>query len=322
MPRFRREGLRLDQALAEELGLSRSQAQAWIQAGRVRVGGRVVQKAGHRLRGEEVEVDPPPPAQALVLPEDLPLAILYQDEDLLVVHKPPGMPTHPAPGVYTGTVVNALLGRYLEPVEADRPEEVRPGIVHRLDKDTSGVLVVARHEGALRALAQAFRDRLVYKRYLALTQGHPREGRLVAPIGRHPVDRHRMHIGGIAPRYAETEFRILAVAGPYALVEALPHTGRTHQIRVHLKHLGAPILGDALYGRPSPHIPRQALHAYELRIPHPRTGRVLEFRAPVPGDMAQAWRALGGDWPQGILLEEAPEGPGEPPHPFPDPRGV
>ncbi len=322
MHRFRREGLRLDQALAEELGLSRSQAQAWIQAGRVRVGGKPVQKPAYRLKGEEVEVDPPPPVQALVLPEELPLPILYQDEDLLVVNKPPGMPTHPAPGVYTGTVVNALLGRYLEPVSAERPEEVRPGIVHRLDKDTSGVLVVARHEGALRALAQAFRDRLVYKRYLALTEGHPREGILIAPIGRHPVDRHRMHIGGIAPRYAETEFRTLATSGPYALVEALPHTGRTHQIRVHLKHLHAPILGDPLYGRPSPYLARQALHAYELRIPHPRTGRVLEFRAPVPWDMLQAWRALGGDWPQGILLEEALEGPGKAPYPFPDPPGV
>ncbi|MFN3179748.1 MAG: RluA family pseudouridine synthase, partial [Thermus sp.] len=213
--------------------------------------------------------------------------------------------THPAPGVYTGTVVNALLGRYFPPQEAERPEEVRPGIVHRLDKETSGVLVVAKHGGALEALAGAFRDRLVMKRYLAITEGHPKEGTLIAPIGRHPVERHKMHVGGIAPRYAETDFRVLATAGPYALVEARPHTGRTHQIRVHLRHLKAPILGDAVYGRESPHIPRQALHAYELRLPHSRTGRILEFLAPVPLDMVQAWEALGGRWPENLEAEGA-----------------
>lgn len=153
---------------------------------------------------------------------------------------------------------------------------------------------MAKHGGVLGGLARAFRDRLVMKRYLAITEGHPREGVLIAPIGRHPRERHKMHVGGLAARYAETEFQVLATAGPYALVEARPHTGRTHQIRVHLKYLGAPILGDELYGRKSPHIGRQALHAYELRIPHPRTGRILELLAPVPQDMAAAWEALGG----------------------------
>jgi len=305
--RFRAEGVRLDQAVAEACGISRARAQAWIAEGRVRVGGKVVDKAAYRLKGEEVEVFPKE-ERPLVVPEDLPIPILYEDEDLLVLNKPPGLLTHPAPGVYTGTVVNALLGRYF-PVEgteglaAERPEEVRPGIVHRLDKDTSGVLVVAKHGGALEALARAFRDRLVLKRYLAITEGHPKEGTLIAPIGRHPVERHRMHVGGIAPRYAETDFRVLATAGPYALVEARPHTGRTHQIRVHLKHLKAPILGDEVYGRKSPHIGRQALHAYGLRFPHPRTGRILEFLAPVPPDMARAWEALGGWWPEGVLRE-------------------
>ncbi|AEV15778.1 Pseudouridine synthase [Thermus sp. CCB_US3_UF1] len=302
MVRFRAEGVRLDQAVAEACGVSRARAQDWIQGGRVRVGEKVVAKPAYRLKGEEVLVDPPEEA-ALVVPEDLPLPVLYEDEDLLVLNKPPGLLTHPAPGVYTGTVVNALLGRYFPPVEAERPELVRPGIVHRLDKDTSGVLVVAKHPGALEALARAFRDRLVMKRYLALTEGYPKEGTLVAPIGRHPVERHKMHVGGVAPRYAETHFQVLATAGPYALVEARPHTGRTHQIRVHLKHLKAPILGDEVYGRKSPHIGRQALHAYELRIPHPRTGRLLEFLAPVPADMVRAWEALGGSWPEGIGRE-------------------
>ncbi|TBH21356.1 RluA family pseudouridine synthase [Thermus thermamylovorans] len=306
MVRFRAEGVRLDQAVAEACGVSRARAQAWIAQGRVRVGEKVVEKAAYRLKGEEVVVFPKE-ERPLVVPEDLPIPVLYENEDLLVLNKPPGLLTHPAPGVYTGTVVNALLARHFpeEGLRAERPEEVRPGIVHRLDKDTSGLLVVAKHEGALEALAQAFRDRLVLKRYLAITEGHPREGTLVAPIGRHPVERHRMHIGGVAPRYAETRFRVLATAGPYALVEARPHTGRTHQIRVHLKHLKAPILGDEVYGRKSPHIGRQALHAYALRFPHPRTGRILEFLAPVPGDMVQAWEALGGRWPEGFL-QEAP----------------
>ncbi len=269
----------------------------------------MVVKAAYRLKGEEVQVFPKE-ERPLVVPEDLPIPVLYEDEDLLVLNKPPGLLTHPAPGVYTGTVVNALLARYFpgegaEGLLAERPEEVRPGIVHRLDKDTTGVLVVAKHGGALEALARAFRDRLVMKRYLALTEGVPREGTLIAPIGRHPVERHKMHVGGVAPRYAETAFRVLATAGPHALVEARPHTGRTHQIRVHLKHLKAPILGDEVYGRKSPHIGRQALHAYELRIPHPRTGRILEFLAPVPQDMVRAWEALGGRWPEGVLRESA-----------------
>jgi len=303
--RFQAEGVRLDQAVAEACGVSRARAQAWIAEGRVRVGNRVVEKPAYRLKGEEVQVEPPE-ERPMVVPEDLPIPVLYEDEDLLVLNKPPGLLTHPAPGVYTGTVVNALLGRYLEVPEAlpsARPEWVRPGIVHRLDKDTSGVLVVAKHPGAVEALSRAFRDRLVMKRYLALTEGHPKEGALIAPIGRHPVERHKMHVGGVAPRYAETEFRVLATAGPYALVEARPHTGRTHQLRVHLKHLKAPILGDEVYGRKSPHIPRQALHAYELRIPHPRTGRILEFLAPVPLDMVRAWEAVGGVWPEETRLE-------------------
>jgi len=304
--RFRREGLRLDQAVAEVCGVSRAKAQDWIARGLVRVGEQVVVKPAYRLKGEEVVVKPLE-ERPLVLPEDFALPVLYEDEDLLVLNKPPGLLSHPAPGVYTGTVVNALLGRYFPPPEGGvPPERVRPGIVHRLDKDTSGVLVVAKRPGALEALSRAFRDRMVMKRYLALTEGHPREGTLIAPIGRHPVERHKMHVGGVASRYAETEFQVLGRAGAYALVEARLHTGRTHQIRVHLKHLRAPVLGDELYGRKSPYIPRQALHAYELRLPHPRTGRVLEFLAPVPRDMVAAWRALGGEWPEGIALAEDP----------------
>ncbi|RDI96176.1 RluA family pseudouridine synthase [Meiothermus sp. QL-1] len=298
MVRFFASGVRLDQALAHEAQISRAKAQEWIAAGRVRVNGQVVTRAAFKLKGELVEADPPPPTPLLVAPEDFPLEVFYEDEDLLVLNKPAGMITHPAPGIYSGTLVNALLARWgLSAESAERPEFVRPGIVHRLDKETSGVMVVARHEAAHRRLAEAFAGRKVYKRYLALTVGVPREGLLSAPIGRHPVDRTRMHVGGIAARPAQSEFEVLAVAKGHALVSAILHTGRTHQIRVHLKHLQAPILGDALYGKPSPLIPRQALHAYELRFQHPRTGKYLHFTAPVPPDMLQAWAALGGSWP-------------------------
>ncbi|MFZ5992753.1 MAG: RluA family pseudouridine synthase [Deinococcota bacterium] len=314
MLRFTAQGVRLDQALAYEAKTSRVKAQEWIEMGIVRVDGKPVTKASYRLKGEWVEVEPPPERPPSVEPENVPLEILYEDQDLVVVNKPAGMITHPAPGVTSGTLVNAILGRYaelrgvlatqLEDEEApSRPELIRPGIVHRLDKDTSGVILVARHEAAHRRLSEAFQGRSVYKRYLAITVGQPKEGTFAAPIGRHPVDRTRMHVGGIAPRYAETDFEILAIAGEYALVSAILHTGRTHQIRVHLKALHAPILGDDVYGKPSGLIARQALHAYELRIQHPRSGKYLEFTAPVPADMAGAWEALGGVWPQGLRIQ-------------------
>lgn len=314
--RFSASGVRLDQALAFEANTSRAKAQEWIAAGLVRVGGKVISKPSYKLRGETVEVEPPPPAAATVAAEDIPLEVLYEDPDLIVINKPAGMITHPAPGVYSGTLVNAILGRFGldvslgESEEADelrlsapRPELVRPGIVHRLDKDTSGVIVVARHEAAHRRLSEAFAGRSVYKRYLALTVGIPLEGMLSAPIGRHPVDRTRMHVGGVAARHAQTDFEVLASVAQHALVSAILHTGRTHQIRVHLKHLHAPILGDDVYGKPSDLIARQALHAYELRLQHPRTGKYLHFVAPVPADMVRAWRLLGGVWPEDVQTE-------------------
>lgn len=316
MVRFSANGVRLDQALAFAANTSRAKAQAWIEAGLVTVGGKVVTKPSYKLRGETVEVEPPPASPASVAAEDIPLHVLHEDPDLVVINKPAGMITHPAPGVYSGTLVNAILGRFgldlslgesededALRLQAPRPELVRPGIVHRLDKDTSGVIVVARHEAAHRRLAEAFAGRTVYKRYIALTVGIPREGLLAAPIGRHPVDRTRMHVGGVAARHAQSEFEVLAVAGGHALVSAILHTGRTHQIRVHLKHLQAPILGDEVYGKPSDRIARQALHAYELRLQHPRTGRYLHFVAPVPTDMVRAWVGLGGVWPQDLQTE-------------------
>ena len=306
--RFSAQGVRLDQALAFEANTSRAKAQAWIEQGLVLVDGKPQTKASYKLKGETVEVEPPPERPASVSAENIPLEVLYEDADLIAINKPAGMITHPAPGVFSGTLVNAILGRFgLDVSEAEKPELVRPGIVHRLDKDTSGVIVVARHEAAHRRLAEAFAGRSVYKRYLALTEGIPKEGRVAAPIGRHPVDRTRMHVGGVAARYAETDFEVLGAAGRSALVSAVLHTGRTHQIRVHLKHLHAPILGDEVYGKPSPLIARQALHAYELRIQHPRTGKYLHFVAPVPEDIVRAWKSLSGTWPEDLQKDEGSE---------------
>lgn len=319
MVRFSATGVRLDQALAFEANTSRARAQEWIEAGLVWVGGKVVTKASYKLKGETVEAHPPPPIPVSVAAEDIPLRVLFEDEDLIVINKPAGMITHPAPGVYSGTLVNAILGRFGLDVllgesedaddtvrlKAPRPELVRPGIVHRLDKDTSGVIVVARHEAAHRRLSEAFAERSVFKRYLALTVGVPPEGILSAPIGRHPVDRTRMYVGGVAARYAQTDFEVLGVVEKHALVSAILHTGRTHQIRVHLKHLHAPILGDDVYGKASDLIARQALHAYELRLQHPRSGKFLHFVAPIPADMQRAWVQLGGVWPEGLMTDVA-----------------
>jgi len=302
--KFLADGERLDQAVARYAGVSRAKAKAWIEGGHVRVAGRVIAKPAYRPKGEVVVVERPVEPPPRVEPEDKPIDVLYEDEAILVVNKPPGLLTHPAPGEPRGSLVGRLLAYFGQgPVEAERLEEVRPGIVHRLDRDTSGAIVIGKTPFAQAKLAEAFKNRFVLKRYLALTQGVPREINLVAPIGRHPRERNKMAVGGIAPRYAETEIEVLkALGSAYALVEARPHTGRTHQIRVHLKHLGTPILSDPLYGKPHPAMPRQALHAYELRIPHPLTGRFLSFTAPVPRDMKEAWERLGGRWPEGIEL--------------------
>lgn len=307
--RFKAQGVRLDQALAFEANISRAKAQEWIEAGVVLLDGKPALKASYKLKGETVEVEPPPQRPASVVAENIPLDVLHEDADIIVINKPAGMITHPAPGVFSGTLVNAILGRFgLDVSEAEKPELVRPGIVHRLDKDTSGVIAVARHEAAHRRLSEAFAERDVFKRYLAITVDLPQEGIVAAAIGRHPVDRTRMHVNGIAARHAQTDFEVLERLESHALVSAVLHTGRTHQIRVHLKHLHAPILGDDVYGKASELIPRQALHAYELRFQHPRTGKYVEFVAPVPADMVWAWEQLGGVWPQGLSLEAIPQG--------------
>ena len=306
---------RLDAVVSALSGASRSQVSGWIEAGHVQVGGVVAGKASLKLRGGEVlTVQVPSPADATVAPEQVPLDVIFEDEHLIAVNKPAGMVTHPAPGVTTGTLVNALLGRMTLPEQSgfDGPDGYRPGIVHRLDKDTSGVIVVAKTVAAHARLASAFKDRETRKTYLAIAAGAWSAQAPVnvdVPIGRHPMQRQRMTVGGAHPREAQTLFTPLDTRPDghgriLTLVRAQPRTGRTHQLRVHLAHLGSPILGDTVYGRPSELIARQALHAQFLTIPHPVTGEALHLHAPIPDDLLQAWVALGGVLPTG--LEQAP----------------
>ncbi len=295
-------GERLDVAIAQALDMSRTYAKNLVDEGYVMLDGRPVGKPATKLNGAEVVTVMLPPQRPMeVDAEDVPLDIIYEDLVMAVIDKPPGMVAHPTASVRTGTVVNALLGRMQlskDKLQDPADDDYRPGIVHRLDKDTSGVMAVAKTDEAHRHLSNSFKRRFTEKEYVAIVVGAVEEGAFVdAPIGRHPVKRQQMTIGGELPRSASTHFWLLATAPGHTLVRAKPHSGRTHQIRVHLAHLGAPILGDEVYGRASSHIARQALHAHRLTLPHPHDNRPMTFVAPVPTDMVEAWLALGGSWP-------------------------
>ncbi|MFN2185264.1 MAG: RluA family pseudouridine synthase [Anaerolineae bacterium] len=286
---------RLDKFLAEQVPeLSRSEIQRLIASGQVTVDGEPA-KPSHKVRmGEEVVVLVPAEESTEVLPEAIPLEIVYEDQVLLVVDKPAGMVVHPAPGHSGGTLVNALLAHCPELASG---EDDRPGIVHRLDRDTSGLILVAKNEKARRALQRQFKERQVHKAYLALLDGHlyPAWGRIEAAVGRDPNHRQRMSVqtGG---REAITEYHVLEqfahrvgpAAGDYTLVEAEPLTGRTHQIRVHVASIGHPVVGDGIYGRRRTSLPvsRQFLHARRLGFKHPSTGQRLELEAPLPEELA------------------------------------
>jgi 23S rRNA pseudouridine1911/1915/1917 synthase len=298
------EPVRLDVFLTtSKTALTRSQAKSWIDAGRVLVDGRA-HKAGFALRGgETIVVDPPSAPPSRAEPEDLPLRILYEDDDVVAIDKPAGMVVHPAPGAWHGTVVNALLHRRL--VSRQLSEE-RPGIVHRLDKETSGVLLVARNSRAQLELARAFRERLVKKTYLAIVLGLPRppSGALEWAIGRHPRERKRMSIRSRSPRAARTRYAVLESFGALSLLRLEPESGRTHQIRVHLAATGHPVLADPLYGArtgralpargPGRAFARQALHAAAIELTHPSTGRTLRVAAPLADDMSALLAELRG----------------------------
>lgn len=273
--------------------MSRAQAQRLIEEGLVSIADGVRRKAGEKLAGgESLRIVVPVPVAAEPQPEDVPLSILYEDDDLIVVDKPAGMPVHPGPGHSGKTLVNALLAHCPDLPGIGGVQ--RPGIVHRLDKDTSGLMVVAKTERAHAGLSAQFKDRTLHKTYVALVEGRlqPAEAMIDAPIGRDANNRRRMTIDGVAAREAQTSYRTLANYDGMTLVEATLHTGRTHQIRVHFASLGHPLVGDALYGKASKLVPRQFLHAQRLAFTHPVDGRELRFEAPLPQDLASALKGL------------------------------
>ena len=289
-------GARLDVFLAEEFeGVTRSAVQRWIDAGLVRVGG-AARKANYKLRpGDEIEAAPPEPEPLDALPEAIPLDVLYEDEWLVVVNKPRGMVVHPAAGHATGTLVNALLhhcGGSLSGINGT----LRPGIVHRIDKDTSGVLAAAKNDAAHAALSAQMAAHTVTRRYEAIVHGHIREGGTVdAPLARHPKERKKMTVmpGG---RRAVTHYAVLGTYKGFTHIEAQLETGRTHQIRVHMAHIGHPLLGDTVYGREKqPHgaDAGQALHARTLGFTHPADGRYLELSAPPDAYFSGLLKRLG-----------------------------
>jgi 23S rRNA pseudouridine1911/1915/1917 synthase len=240
----------------------------------------------HRLSGgEELVFEPPEADETELEPEEVPLRIAFEDDALLVVDKPAGIVVHPAPGHATGTLVHGLLGRV---AGGDVPE--RPGIVHRLDRDTSGLLVVSRTEEAYRGLRNLVRRRALERRYKALVRGRPRSlrGRIEAPIGRDRHEPTRMSLDTDTPRDAITHFEVEELLDGYALLDVRLETGRTHQIRVHLAEIGLPVVGDRVYGVPDPELDRQFLHAWRLVFPHPVSGEQIEVESPLPADLQAA----------------------------------
>ncbi len=292
-------GQRLDHFLASALpALSRARLQEWIEAGRVQVNG-ARRKASYKLReGEAIEVDPAQQKPLRAEPEDIPLDILYEDSDLIALNKPAGIVVHAGAGRHSGTLVNALLHHFeqLSQVGGD----LRPGIVHRLDQGTSGVLLVARHDAAHRALAAQFAGRTVEKTYLALVQGHAAQmsGRIDSAIARDPIRRTRMTTRAATGRSALTQYRVLERFERFTLLEVKIGTGRTHQIRVHLASIGHPVAGDTLYGAAArvpgmPALGRPWLHAFSIAFDQPTTGERLRIEAPLAPELME-WKSRLG----------------------------
>ena len=288
------QGARLDKYVAEHCPeLSRTQTQELIGDGYIKVNDRVA-KAGLKLNiGDKLTINIPPTTPTTLTPEPIPLNILYEDDDLLVIDKPAGLTVHPAPGHPAHTLVNAILS-HLSSLP-DTGDWQRPGIVHRLDRDTSGVMIVAKNSTAHSNLTDQFKTRSVVKTYQVLVKGHltPEDGIIEAPVGRDP--RHRQRMAVVAEsrgREARTEYHVVDYIGDYTLLKVRPETGRTHQIRVHLAAIGYPVLGDKVYGVKSPHLSRQFVHASLLGFKLPSTGEYIEFTSPLPADLEQALKDI------------------------------
>ena len=278
---------RLDKMLGRHYSeQSRSYFQELIEAGHVLVNGKRLKKRYLVQAGDTIQVRFVLNQEISLTPEPIPLEIIFEDQALIAINKPVGMVVHPAPGHWTGTLVNGLL-HHCQTFHPD-DQTLRPGIVHRLDKGTSGVIVAAKNRQAHQALVETFANREAKKRYLAICIGNPAKGVIDAPIGRHPVHRKKMCVDSEKGKAAVTTVNPLVHDERYSLIEAYPKTGRTHQIRVHLKQLNCPILGDDLYGNPQVNqnlkIEHPLLHAEQLEIPHPITKEPLVFNTPPPSD--------------------------------------
>jgi 23S rRNA pseudouridine1911/1915/1917 synthase len=298
-------GLRLDRFIAMQIPeISRTHVQDLIDQGRVLVGG-IAKKPSHRLEtGETLNIEIPAPVVPGVEPEDIPLDILYEDKDIVVINKPSGMIVHPGAGEDGGTLVAALLHRYGAAGLSQIGGVIRPGIVHRLDKDTSGAMVVARNDESHTKLVEEFRERRVEKTYLALLHGAIKgeKGRIELPVSRDVKRRSRMTARRSDGREARTDWRLRLRLDQFSLVETNIHTGRTHQIRVHFSALAFPVVGDTLYGAPRqerigrelmPPLERNFLHSARIAFTHPQSGKRMEFRAPLPAELVNYIHELG-----------------------------
>ncbi len=287
-----RSAVRLDKLIAEKCpGLSRTYAKKLIVDGYITLNDQVTKASLKLSVGDRVNITIPPTTPSPLSAEAIPLDIIYEDEDLLVIDKPAGLTTHPAPGHPSHTLVNAVLARL--PNLPDSGDASRPGIVHRLDKDTSGLMLVAKNSPALANLQNQFKARSVVKAYLVLVKGHisPESGFIDAPIGRDPGNRKRMAVID-SGREARTEYRVVKYVGNCSLLEIKPETGRTHQIRVHLRAIDYPVVGDIVYGVKSAYLPRQFVHACRLGFKLPSSDEYVEFTSELPPDLEQALKDI------------------------------
>ena len=292
----RKDGQRLDAAVAELAeGLSRSAVQKLLEDGLVTVNGRPVKKNYKTAAGDEIALSLPQVQETELVPEDIPLDVVYEDDDVIVVNKPKGLVVHPAAGHPGGTLVNALLYHCGDSLSGIGGEK-RPGIVHRIDKDTSGLIIAAKNDAAHGALSAQLKDHSLARTYECIAVGSFREdsGTIDAPIGRHPADRKKMTVTDRDGRNAVTHWKVLGRYPGYTHLQCDLETGRTHQIRVHLAWRSHPIAGDVVYGKADPklNLTSQCLHAVKLRFRHPRTGKTVECHAPLPPEFAAALEKL------------------------------
>ena len=303
------EAPRIDAYLAENTAYTRSKIQGWIKEGAVEKNGKPCKANADVRIGDVIRMRVTQESgESLPEPEDIPLDVVYEDADLAVINKPKGMVVHPAPGNPSGTLVNALLYRFR--TLSGTGGDTRPGIVHRIDRMTSGLLVVAKNDAAHEALAKQFALHTAHREYLCLVHGNLKEdsGTVDAPIGRHKTDRKRMAVTEDGRR-AVTHWRVLERFGTETLLDVRLETGRTHQIRVHMAYIKHPILGDDVYGSGISKLGLngQALHGYRLTFTHPRTGKIMSFTAPLPDEFVEALHRLGGTVPEELFLNDPAE---------------